>query len=89
MKVVHRLPDEPDLIVVTTFPDGANVAPDLAGPVGVGNPFLAFDSLPPAVEGSPAADFAGAPLVSEDDEENRAAIAAMLAAPPLSKVRPA
>ena len=86
MKIMHRLPDEPDLIVVSTFDDAVGVASHLDLTVGVGNPFYAFVTLSAAVESTPAANFDGAPVVSEDFEANQAAIDAMLASPPLDKV---
>ena len=50
---------------------------------GVGKPFYMFNTLASGVIG---ADFDGAPIVSADVAENNAAIAAMLAAPPLDKI---
>jgi hypothetical protein len=50
---------------------------------GVGKPFYMFNTLPGPVL---AADYEGAPIVSEDSAVNNAAIAAMLATPPLDKL---
>ena len=86
MKIIYPLPDEPDLIVVGTTADNADQAEAVIGAVGVGNPFYVFEALDPAIEGSPDADFEGAPIVSSDVAETQAMIDAMLANPPLDKV---
>ncbi|HEV2557955.1 MAG TPA: hypothetical protein VGU45_04955 [Microvirga sp.] len=86
MKLVHPLIDEPALTVVTTFAEDADVPEYVEGIVGKGNPFYAFESIPPEIEGNIAADFNGAPLCSNKVDENRAAIDAMLDNPPLDKL---
>jgi hypothetical protein len=50
---------------------------------GVGKPFLIFATLTGSVA---AADFEGAPVVSAVTADNQAAIDAMLADPPLSRL---
>ena len=50
---------------------------------GVGKPFYLFANLPGPVV---AADYEGAPIVSEDVAANKQAIDAMLANPPLDKL---
>lgn len=50
---------------------------------GVGRPFYYFASLPSTPL---AADYEGAPIVSENVAENKAAIDAMLADPPTDKL---
>jgi hypothetical protein len=50
---------------------------------GVGKPFYMFNTLPGPVL---AADWDGAPIVNQDAAVNNAAIAAMIANPPLDKL---
>jgi len=51
---------------------------------GIGKPFYMFNSLPAgSVLG---ADFEGAPIVSENIAENKAAIERMLSEPPIEKI---
>lgn len=53
---------------------------------GVGRPFYMFNSLPYPDRSLMAADWEGAPLVSDNVAENKAAIEQMLANPPLDKL---
>jgi hypothetical protein len=89
MKFIYDLDlGEGEMIaVVATTGENADPAEALMDTVPVGQPFLAFGSLPAEIEGSPAWDKTGAPVCSADIEANRSAINAMIANPPLSKVR--
>ena len=82
MKTVFADPDEPDLILVQVYPPNAtlaNVASGLRTYPGVGQPFLAFATIPPDIQANPSADFTNAPLVSDSVAVNESAINAMLA----------
>jgi hypothetical protein len=81
MKTVFADPDEPDLILVQVYPPNAtlaNVASGLRTYPGVGQPFLAFASIPSNIQANPAADFTDAPLVDASVAVNEAAINDML-----------
>lgn len=78
-----------DGVFAVTFPAELDPSDFLAEIVGVGFPFYAFSELPLLGELAGAGlswDPTGAPICSDDPEANRAAIEAMLADPPLSKV---
>lgn len=89
--IVYNLDGDPTLPVLGTTPDNADLGELLKTLVGVDQPYWAFPSvasLPPGVAAAPAiaADFTGAPLVSEDAQVNRNNVAGMFASPPVGKV---
>jgi hypothetical protein len=86
MKIVYGLDGDSTIPVVGTSVEGEDIAEALPNLVGAGNPYYAFDSLPPEVEGNIAWDPSGAPTCANDVEENRQAIRAMLDNPPTDKV---
>lgn len=86
MKIVYGLDGDVTIPVVYTSAEESDPASDLPNVVGVGNPFLAFDSLPPEVEGNIAWDPDGAPACSADPGENAETIDDMLADPPATTV---
>jgi hypothetical protein len=88
MIIICELVDA-DGVFAVVFPAELDPADYLVPVVGVGFPFYAFAELPLLAElqgGSIAWDPTGAPVCSDDPEANGAAIDAMLANPPLSKV---
>ena len=85
MKIVHQPRFEPGVVRVGTT-TSADAHAWLVEHVGIGNPFLAFDTVSNVVEAFPGADFTGAPLVSADADANSAAVSAMLSDPPTAKV---
>ena len=87
MKIVYGLDGDNSIPVVGTTSDNSDPAEDVRSVVTDGSPFLVFDTLPPAIEANIAWDPNGAPLCTQDLDDLRAKIDAMLADPPLSKVR--
>lgn len=87
MKIVHGLDGDRDLPVTTANEDWTpeTLAAALPEVVGVGNPFLVF-AMEAELPGDIAWDYDQAPVVSADQAENRAAIDAMLASPPLGLI---
>jgi len=72
--------------VLTTVNNIDLVASSMRTIVGVGKPFLIYNSLPAADRSLVTADFTDAPIISENIAENKAAIQMQLANPDLTKL---
>lgn len=81
--VVYGLDGDPELPMLASCANNADMGPLLINIVGSGNPFYAFESIPVeiAMADELGANFNGAPLCSSDEQTNRLAVAAQYAAP--------
>jgi hypothetical protein len=81
--IIYGLDGDPEFPCLNSCLNSTDMGPYVLNVVGAGNPFYAFESLPPEVLTAEefGADFNGAPLASTDWQTNRMTVAAQYASP--------